>query len=293
MEAKSKQENYQSKIARDMHNFYHGGGNGFNAYGGNNHRNGNFSKRHNGVHYFSYYAKSFEVNTRYDNYEHNPYDCYEKDLFKEIKLFSLVFMENGYQFYFPNSLGNLIQKKQFIEFNSNSCAIPRVYKCHFNISNYVSYVLGIEDKGRNMEKELGNFLKDLPINNASFVEPNIVCLKLECALIDVLHDKSIGKYVDRCDYVISIFGIFMRNINGFILFNQHVILFSKKIAFVSEQDAEALDLPSMVGPAPTIAGRLLPAKHLEDRNLPQTVNSTPAGLGKEIGFVIFRWDFIV
>ncbi|KAI5663997.1 hypothetical protein M9H77_23320 [Catharanthus roseus] len=49
MEAKSKQEDYQSKFARDMDNFHHGGGNGVNAYGGNNHRNGNFTpKRHNG-----------------------------------------------------------------------------------------------------------------------------------------------------------------------------------------------------------------------------------------------------
>ncbi|KAI5649480.1 hypothetical protein M9H77_35485 [Catharanthus roseus] len=39
MEVKGKQEDYQSKHARDMHNFPHGGGNGFNAYGGNNHGN--------------------------------------------------------------------------------------------------------------------------------------------------------------------------------------------------------------------------------------------------------------
>ncbi|KAI5675842.1 hypothetical protein M9H77_06792 [Catharanthus roseus] len=31
-----------------------------------------------------------------------------------------------------------------------------VDECHFNIANYVSYVLGIEDKGWNMEKELSN-----------------------------------------------------------------------------------------------------------------------------------------
>ncbi|KAI5667895.1 hypothetical protein M9H77_17748 [Catharanthus roseus] len=60
MEAKSKQENYQSKLARDMNNFHHGGGNGVNAYGGNNHGNGSFtSKRHNGVDNFSSSAKSY------------------------------------------------------------------------------------------------------------------------------------------------------------------------------------------------------------------------------------------
>ncbi|KAI5652478.1 hypothetical protein M9H77_29665 [Catharanthus roseus] len=68
MEAKSKQEDYQSKLVRNMHNFHHGGDNGFNAYGGNNHRNENFiSKRHNGVGNFSSYAKSFE-HTSYDDY---------------------------------------------------------------------------------------------------------------------------------------------------------------------------------------------------------------------------------
>ncbi|KAI5681226.1 hypothetical protein M9H77_02453 [Catharanthus roseus] len=43
MGAKGKQEDYQSKLARYMHNFHHRGGNGFNAYGRNNHGNGNFT----------------------------------------------------------------------------------------------------------------------------------------------------------------------------------------------------------------------------------------------------------
>ncbi|KAI5676284.1 hypothetical protein M9H77_07234 [Catharanthus roseus] len=68
MEAKSKQEDYQSKFARDMHNFHHGGGSGFNAYDGNNHGNRNFtSRRHVGVGNFSSYAKSLE-HTFYDDY---------------------------------------------------------------------------------------------------------------------------------------------------------------------------------------------------------------------------------
>ncbi|KAI5663214.1 hypothetical protein M9H77_22537 [Catharanthus roseus] len=83
--------------------------------------------------------------------------------FKEIKLFSLVFMENGYQFYILNSLETLLEKKQFIEFNSISCAIPRVDEYHFNIANYASCVLGVEDK-RSMEKELGTILEELPIS---------------------------------------------------------------------------------------------------------------------------------
>ncbi|KAI5653597.1 hypothetical protein M9H77_30784 [Catharanthus roseus] len=61
MEVKSKQESYQSKFTRDMHSFHHGGGNAFNAYGGKDHRNGDFtSKRHIGVDNFSSDDKSFE-----------------------------------------------------------------------------------------------------------------------------------------------------------------------------------------------------------------------------------------
>ncbi|KAI5652359.1 hypothetical protein M9H77_29546 [Catharanthus roseus] len=75
--------------------------------------------------------------------------------FKEIKFFSLVFIENGYQFYFLNSLGNLLEKKYFIEFNSLSYFIPRVNEYCVNFANYSSCVLGIEHKGMSIEKELG------------------------------------------------------------------------------------------------------------------------------------------
>ncbi|KAI5681857.1 hypothetical protein M9H77_03085 [Catharanthus roseus] len=97
MEAMRKQEDYQSKLARDMHNFYHGRGNGVNTYGGSNHGYGNFVsrghdgygnftfKRHNTVGNFSSYAKSYG-HTSYDDYrgyerfntkyvEHSPYGC--------------------------------------------------------------------------------------------------------------------------------------------------------------------------------------------------------------------------
>ncbi|KAI5676625.1 hypothetical protein M9H77_07575 [Catharanthus roseus] len=40
----------------------------------------------------------------------------------------------------------------------------KVDEYSFNIINYVSCVLGVEDKGKRMEKELGNYLEDLPIS---------------------------------------------------------------------------------------------------------------------------------
>ncbi|KAI5653086.1 hypothetical protein M9H77_30273 [Catharanthus roseus] len=83
------------------------------------------------------------------------------------------------------SLGTLLEEKQLIESNSNYCAIPRVNECHFNIANYVSYVLGIEEKGRNMEKELDNFLKDLLINHVLHLDE-----KTSMKLIKYIHSKN-------------------------------------------------------------------------------------------------------
>ncbi|KAI5668549.1 hypothetical protein M9H77_18402 [Catharanthus roseus] len=90
IQAKCKQEDYHSKLARDMYNLYHGSGNGVNAYGRNNHRNRNFTRReHVGDGNFSFHAKSFvhtsfdyyggydRVNVRYDYKEHIPHDFYE------------------------------------------------------------------------------------------------------------------------------------------------------------------------------------------------------------------------
>ncbi|KAI5663995.1 hypothetical protein M9H77_23318 [Catharanthus roseus] len=81
--------------------------------------------------------------------------------FKEIKLFSLVFVENGYEFYFLNSLGTLLEKKIFIELNSLSCDIRRIYEYYEDVANYASCVLGIEDEERGKEKELCICPKDL------------------------------------------------------------------------------------------------------------------------------------
>ncbi|KAI5676543.1 hypothetical protein M9H77_07493 [Catharanthus roseus] len=99
METNSKQEDYQSKLARDMHNFHHDGGNGFNVYGWNNHGNGNFTlRRQVGGGNFSFYVKSSEhtsyddngcyarVNPRYDNYKYSPYECHEKIVFRVLSL---------------------------------------------------------------------------------------------------------------------------------------------------------------------------------------------------------------
>ncbi|KAI5653240.1 hypothetical protein M9H77_30427 [Catharanthus roseus] len=96
--------------------------------------------------------------------------------FKEIKLSHLFSWKNRYQFYFLNSLGTLIEKKQLIEFNSNYYAIPRIDECHFDITNYASCVLGVEDEGRSIEKELGAILEELSMKLSLI--PSLMCYEV-------------------------------------------------------------------------------------------------------------------
>ncbi|KAI5681236.1 hypothetical protein M9H77_02463 [Catharanthus roseus] len=98
IEEKSKLKDSHSSFARDMYNFYHGGGNRINAY------------RHVGVGNFSAYAKSFghtsyddygghdRDTAKYDFYEHSPYDCYVGYHHCYDFLERMVFKEEGKKF---------------------------------------------------------------------------------------------------------------------------------------------------------------------------------------------------
>ncbi|KAI5666587.1 hypothetical protein M9H77_16440 [Catharanthus roseus] len=94
---------------------------------------------------------------------------------KEVKLFSLVFIEHGDHFTFLNSLGTYLERRYFIEFNSVSCAIPKVDEYEFIIANCVSCVLGDKDR-RSMEKELGPVLEDLSISLS--LNPSSLCYEV-------------------------------------------------------------------------------------------------------------------
>ncbi|KAI5675933.1 hypothetical protein M9H77_06883 [Catharanthus roseus] len=80
----------------------------------------------------------------------NSYLCFEI-YFKEIKLFSLDFIEHGDHFIFFNSLGTYLERRYLIESNSIT-AILRVDDYDF-----------IEDR-RSMEKELGPILEYLSMS---------------------------------------------------------------------------------------------------------------------------------
>ncbi|KAI5653610.1 hypothetical protein M9H77_30797 [Catharanthus roseus] len=60
-------------------------------------------------------------------------------------------------FTFLNSLGIYLERKNFIDFNSTFCAIPKGDEYDFKIPNCVYGVLGVEDR-RSIEKELGPIL---------------------------------------------------------------------------------------------------------------------------------------
>ncbi|KAI5663070.1 hypothetical protein M9H77_22393 [Catharanthus roseus] len=70
-------------------------------------------------------------------------------------------------------------------------------------------------------------MKMLPLLNI-----RLLVWVLECVL---LPDKSIGKYIEQRDYVLPFLGVFMRNVNAFILSNQHEVFLSEQIAFFSSK----------------------------------------------------------
>ncbi|KAI5681295.1 hypothetical protein M9H77_02522 [Catharanthus roseus] len=151
------------------------------------------------------------------------------------------------KFYFLNSLGTLLEKKYFIEFNSLCCVIPRIHEYYHNVANYISNVLGIEDKGRNIEIEFGAILEELPesllhsgsmldlsyydfgvMNNAS-IESIVVGFGLDDALFDILHDKYLGKIVENVGYVSSFLNTFIENHNDFVSLNQFMSFVSGQV----------------------------------------------------------------
>ncbi|KAI5652559.1 hypothetical protein M9H77_29746 [Catharanthus roseus] len=165
-----------------MQNFYHGGGNGFSADGGNNHRNGNFTlKRHNGV-----------ETSNVDSCENMNEKSIEKEDCNEIKekergeekerlverlcIFDSISMFSKESEYFECPKEKEVSLRKNFGDSSKDKDGRLTYKFdeyHFNIANYASCVLGVEDKGRNMEKELGTILEELPISLS--LHPSLMC----------------------------------------------------------------------------------------------------------------------
>ncbi|KAI5654593.1 hypothetical protein M9H77_31780 [Catharanthus roseus] len=168
---------------------------------------GNFTpRRYNEVGIFSSYAKSYghtsyedyggynRDNVSYDYYEHSPYIVMKSIIivmtislfpsnsylsfeiyFKEIKFVSLAFMENGYQFFFLNSFGTLLEKRQYLEFNTLSYVIPRVDEYYYNVANYASCMLGMEKC---------SILQELPTSLS--LNPSLMCYEVSLVELEFL-----------------------------------------------------------------------------------------------------------
>ncbi|KAI5663415.1 hypothetical protein M9H77_22738 [Catharanthus roseus] len=220
MEGKSKQEDHQSKSAREIYNFHHGGDNGVNAYGGINYGNGNFTPR-----------DILELTSNEDSCDIMNEKIIEKK--ESIKIKEKERVEN---------------KERLVErlciFDSISILSKEGEPSECSKEKESELEKGVEDKGRSMEKELGTILEELPISlslylslmdfevmNDASIESIVVGFGLDGVLFDILHDKCFGKFVENVDYVSSFLDTFMENHNDFFSLNQLMPFVSGQVEF--------------------------------------------------------------
>ncbi|KAI5671468.1 hypothetical protein M9H77_11832 [Catharanthus roseus] len=120
-------------------------------------------------------------------------------------------------FHFPYSLGAYLERRYFIEFNSISCAIPRVDDYDFNIANCVSCVLVVEDR-RNMEKEIGPILEHLSISLS--LNPSSLCYEVSL--------EELISLLDSHTFQISLIGDIFLDVD-------HMLKYSSPCAFLEKQ----------------------------------------------------------
>ncbi|KAI5671398.1 hypothetical protein M9H77_11762 [Catharanthus roseus] len=94
--------------------------------------------------------------------------------------------KHGDYFIFLNSLGTYLERRYFIEFNSLSCASPRVDENDFIVANCVSCVLGVEDR-RSMGKDHGPILENLSMSLS--LNPPSLCYEVSLEELKSLSDS--------------------------------------------------------------------------------------------------------
>ncbi|KAI5677506.1 hypothetical protein M9H77_08456 [Catharanthus roseus] len=154
-----------------MHNFHHDGDNGFNAYGGNNH----------GKIQTSLLEDILELVT----------SLLMLNLFSILLMIIMEVMEKLILDMIFMSIVLMIVMKSVI-----IVIIEKVDEYHFNIANYISCVVGVKDKGRNLEKELGNYLKDLAINLS--LNPSLICSEVSLVELELFLESYL--------FYVSIYG---------------------------------------------------------------------------------------
>ncbi|KAI5664036.1 hypothetical protein M9H77_23359 [Catharanthus roseus] len=107
----------------------------------------------------------------------------------------LAYKSNNTINLFPSN--SYLEKKQFIEFNSIFCAIHRVDEYHFNIVNYASCVLGVEDPMVSSGAKFDPSLYNIGVlDDTSLVDLSIVGFEPDCALLNIVHDECLGKFIE-------------------------------------------------------------------------------------------------
>ncbi|KAI5664404.1 hypothetical protein M9H77_23727 [Catharanthus roseus] len=83
----------------------------------------------------------------------------------------------------------------------DKCGIHEYYD---NVAHYASCVLGIEDKGKNMEQELGATLKDLPIILS--LNPSLMCSKVSLVELELFLESYLSHVSIYGDLYVICFG---------------------------------------------------------------------------------------
>ncbi|KAI5667762.1 hypothetical protein M9H77_17615 [Catharanthus roseus] len=116
----------------------------------------------------------------------NPSLLFNEVSYEELKLFLASYISHV----------SIIGDVYVISFGGGLFLVmPCTSKC---LSSYASLEDSLMDSGVKFNPSCYCFGM---LNDASLVDPNDVGFELRYTLFDVLHDKSIGNYVEQCDYV--------------------------------------------------------------------------------------------
>ncbi|KAI5663386.1 hypothetical protein M9H77_22709 [Catharanthus roseus] len=168
MGSKSKREDDQSKLTRDMHNFYHGGGNGFKAYGGNNH--GIEDKGRNMEKELGNFLKDLLISLSLNL----SLTCYEVSLV-ELELF----LESSL------SHVSIIGAFCFISFRDG------LFVDVANVSKFLYCYAFLEDSLLHCGSMFDPSCYDFGVMNNASVESIVVGFGLDGALFDILHVRKV------------------------------------------------------------------------------------------------------
>ncbi|KAI5680980.1 hypothetical protein M9H77_02207 [Catharanthus roseus] len=184
-------------------------GNGVNAYGGNNHGNGDFTpKRHNGV----------GIEDKGRNMEKELGTILEElpislSLIPPLMCYEVSFMKLKF------FLGSYLPH---VSIYGDLCAISfgrGLFLVVPYVSKYLSSHAFLEDLLLHSGSMFDPSFHDFGVLNNASIESTVVGIRLDGASFDMQHDKCLGKLVKNVDYVSSFLDTFVENYNDFVSLN--------------------------------------------------------------------------